>query len=117
MKRIFLVLILSTLFLSVVGARPLTSIEKLAIEKSVKSQLKDPESARFTFPNLLEGSLTDLPGRYCGKVNAKNSYGGYSGDVWFATNINTLKNGEIQVEMQEGNPLDIAEICTQGGYR
>lgn len=38
------------------------------VEKTVKQQLKDPDSAQFK----------DINGR-CGLVNAKNSYGGYTG--------------------------------------
>ncbi|HFV9291444.1 TPA: hypothetical protein ACIAIE_001245 [Serratia fonticola] len=117
MKKLAFLAVFCCSFAGLADARPLTDNEKVAIEESVKSQLKDPDSAKFTFPSLLEGNLTNLPGRYCGKVNAKNSYGGYSGDSWFATNINTLKDGKIKVEMQEGNFLDIAEICNKGGYQ
>lgn len=38
------------------------------VEKLVKEQLKDPDSAQFK----------DVKGK-CGEVNAKNSYGGYTG--------------------------------------
>lgn len=116
-KKVIIGTLFFSLFLGLAEARPLTSEEKSVIESSVRSQLKDPDSAKFTFPNLLEGNLTDLPGRYCGKVNAKNSYGGYSGDQWFATNVNTIKNGKVEVYTQEGSPLNIAEICKQGGYK
>ncbi|ELR5933832.1 hypothetical protein ACWJQT_26090 [Klebsiella pneumoniae] len=117
MKKVIIGTIFFSLFFGLAEARPLTREEKSVIESSVRSQLKDPDSAKFTFPNLLEGNLTDLPGRYCGKVNAKNSYGGYSGDQWFATNVNTIKNGKVEVYTQEGSPLNIAEICKQGGYK
>lgn len=50
--------------------------------KEAIAKLKDPESARFTDvvyrpnqPNL-RGEPTDV---VCGKINAKNSYGGYVG--------------------------------------
>lgn len=50
--------------------------------KEVATKLKDPESARFTDvvyrpnqPNM-RGEPTDV---VCGKVNAKNSFGGYVG--------------------------------------
>ncbi|HCI5659321.1 TPA: hypothetical protein NPO21_004958 [Klebsiella variicola subsp. variicola] len=117
MKKVIIGTLFCSLFFGLAEARPLTGAEKSIIESSVRAQLKDPGSAKFTFPNLLEGNLTDLPGRYCGKVNAKNSYGGYSGDQWFATNVNTIKNGNVEVYTQEGSPLNIAEICKQGGYK
>lgn len=51
------------------------------IEDSVRSQLKDPGSA--TFRNI-NASSTDRSGTSaCGLVNAKNSYGGYTGDQPF----------------------------------
>ena len=52
-----------------------------AIKSAVLSQLKDPDSAHFgtlirmTRPNL-KGEPVDV---ICGEVNARNSFGGYSG--------------------------------------
>lgn len=49
---------------------------------AVTGKLKDPESARFTDVNYrqnqpnMRGEPTDV---VCGKVNAKNSFGGYVG--------------------------------------
>lgn len=43
-------------------------------EKAVKANLKDPGSAKFT------NSFIGKSGATCGYVNAKNSFGGYSGD-------------------------------------
>lgn len=117
MKKLIITTLFCSVFSFVAEARMLTDTEKQVIENSIRSQLKDPDSATFTFPNLLEGNLTDLPGRYCGRVNAKNSYGGYSGNQWFATNINTIKNGTVEVYTQENSPLNIDEICKQGGYK
>jgi hypothetical protein len=41
--------------------------------EAVRRVLKDPESARFT------GEYISSSGAICGRVNAKNSYGGYIG--------------------------------------
>jgi hypothetical protein len=52
-----------------------------AAKKAVIQQLKDPDSAKFgslarqTKPNV-RGEPTDI---VCGAVNARNSFGGYSG--------------------------------------
>jgi hypothetical protein len=55
--------------------------KKAAIEK-VKAQLKDPDSAKFRDIKPL-----DDKGSVCGWVNAKNSYGGYTGfSVFFVSN-------------------------------
>jgi hypothetical protein len=62
--------------------RNLSPANAIAEAKStITSRLKDPESARFsdvsykTSPNA-RGEPTDV---VCGMVNAKNSYGGYTG--------------------------------------
>lgn len=49
------------------------------VEATVARSLKEPESAIFSDVELYEHrSLA------CGKVNARNSFGGYTGDVQFA---------------------------------
>lgn len=53
--------------------KPLTAAHKKQIASAVKQQLKDPESAQFRWPAPHKFGL------YCGWVNAKNSYGGYTG--------------------------------------
>lgn len=57
------------------------NIKDLAIS-SVTKQLKDPDSARFSDVRLKiseDGSAFNV----CGQVNAKNSFGAYSGDARF----------------------------------
>ncbi|HFO1371966.1 hypothetical protein ACOAP4_29710 [Pseudomonas aeruginosa] len=52
---------------------------------SVREVLKDPDSAKFS--GLIGvRSISAPPDKYsiCGKVNAKNSYGGYTGFTRFA---------------------------------
>jgi hypothetical protein len=49
------------------------SPQQRIVIKTVKAQLKDPASARF------KGVKQTSPGHWCGWVNAKNSYGGYTG--------------------------------------
>ena len=51
-------------------------------KKAVVSQLKDPESARFGEIWALSG--TNGKRSVCGYINAKNSYGGYTGDKMFS---------------------------------
>ena len=58
----------------------ITPTDRKAIEIGVRSRLKDPDSAKFGFM----AAIKDGDGaRVCGVVNAKNSYGGYTGDVPF----------------------------------
>ena len=56
----------------------LTDLEIKAVHAGVRKQLKDPDSARFgeTFASRDAPSTTHV----CGWVNAKNSYGGYTGE-------------------------------------
>ncbi|MFV8905739.1 hypothetical protein ABQ333_10895 [Serratia fonticola] len=53
-------------------------------ESKVSMSLKDPSSARFT------GGKSYSSGAICGLVNAKNSFGGYSGNsryIYYAKNV------------------------------
>ena len=59
----------------------------MAFEKVIKAGLKDPDSAKF------KGSFYKEP-YVCGYVNAKNSFGAFTGDKEFVAN--TL-NGSAQV--------------------
>lgn len=58
--------------------RSLTAQEKALLSKGFAATLKDPASAQFQWakvPKRLPESTLD----YCAMVNAKNSYGGYTG--------------------------------------
>lgn len=54
------------------------------VEAVVSRSLKDPESARFRGIFKLESSTGGEA--YCGMVNARNSYGGYTGETMFYLN-------------------------------
>jgi hypothetical protein len=49
------------------------------VEDVVRGQLKDPDSAKFSEVEYFESRQIA-----CGKVNAKNSFGGYVGAIPFA---------------------------------
>lgn len=68
---------------------------RLACEAAIKGRLKDPESARFTPPDM--GLLKDGQLFISIKVNARNSYGGYVGSRAWACwlNARTLKVEEL----------------------
>ncbi len=71
---------------------------------SVRSALKDPTSAKFK-----DVRIADVTGAVCGQVNAKNSYGGYTGFGWFA-----VSNG--QATINDGSPSAltlIADLCAR----
>lgn len=58
----------------------LSDATQRVIRTSVASELKDPYSARFGYmAGARQGAIVVV----CGTVNAKNSYGGYTGPRWF----------------------------------
>lgn len=58
------------------------------IKNKVTETLKDPESARFSDIWALQGSNEKRV--FCGYVNAKNSYGGYTGKKMFIVMQDTV---------------------------
>ncbi|GAB2314504.1 hypothetical protein SGMN_18190 [Stenotrophomonas geniculata] len=62
-----------------------TEAIRAAVEAGVRKALKDPDSARITVRQvfaLYDGTVA------CGTVNAKNSFGGYTGEMKFDIGIN-----------------------------
>ncbi|MBA5777101.1 hypothetical protein H2509_08160 [Stappia sp. F7233] len=59
----------------------LSSAQISTIHAAVRGVLKDPESARFG--EIVAASNSEGVVSACGWVNAKNSYGGYTGDKPF----------------------------------
>ncbi|WP_394065393.1 hypothetical protein [Alcaligenes sp. WGS1538] len=51
---------------------------------NLKRQLKDPESARISGVYTVKTEYTGDTVNVCGLINAKNSYGGYTGSRLFA---------------------------------
>lgn len=70
-------------------------------EDVVRQGLKDPDSAKFESNYKPSG---DNDGHVCGRVNAKNSYGGYTGYKNFYVYINT-KDGKLV----DHGPVKIAD--------
>jgi hypothetical protein len=64
-------------------------------EAAVRDSLKDPDSAKFSG----EASDAGPPPIVCGRVNAKNSYGGYEGDQGFAV----ISTPEAAVFINDGD--------------
>ncbi len=87
-------------------ARELLAHEKAVIEQTIKDQLKDPDSARFKWADYRTGSTV-----YCAEVNAKNSYGGYTGFVPFAVFVVQTTDGKIRgaapLSMGTGDPASV----------
>lgn len=122
-----LIYLISTLFFVVALAGheamardTLTAKERETIEKAVKRELLDPESARFKWMRLPPGTSTKSSSiTYCGLVNSKNSYGGYVGDRPFQVVIMWSEKGtllsEIYVFIRDDTERTL-KICADEGY-
>jgi len=77
-------------------AATLTAAQKKIIAEAVKSKLKDPDSAQFQWPDLVEPSNGDDNVAYCGQVNAKNSYGGYTGFIPFSVFLMNYRSKKME---------------------
>jgi hypothetical protein len=106
--------------------RDLTDAEKAALTPVLSRTLKDPGAAQYKWmPVVLteRNGITD----YCGLVNGKNSYGGYTGFTGFYAQLIKDSNGQftsgvlraIEDPNRETNPLDprwLNGICEKFGY-
>ena len=84
------------------------SIKEAAALK-VKSSLRDPDSAKITVSEvftLFDGKIA------CGTVNARNGFGGYTGDMNFSVTINPDGSiGDADIADDEKLSLLRAESC------
>jgi hypothetical protein len=107
--------------LSAAERRELTPVEKASLTISLAQTLKDPGSAQFRWMPIImlqrEG-ITD----YCGLVNGRNSYGGYTGFQKFYAQlfkndkgqftkglIRLIASGDVEVIATDGQ-------CEKYGY-
>jgi len=106
--------------------REFTAAEKLSFAPVLSSGLKDPSAAQFKWMPVI---LTERDGvtDYCGLVNGKNSYGGYTGYVRFYAHLTKNEKGQfIKAELRaveppnrETNFIDprwLNGVCEQFGY-
>lgn len=74
--------------------RELTAVEKKIVGTGLARGLKDPDSARFEWGKIPKALPRAGTTTYCGMVNAKNSYGGYTGSKPFIA-VLILEGGRI----------------------
>lgn len=114
----FLVLVALVLAASSAQARDLTSEEKGAVADSIKRDLKDPDSAQFKWMPFLEERGTG----YCGLLNSKNTYGGYTGFEPFTGLLQIADGKVVGVGWRaiSGGPRNtpdvVAALCAEDGY-
>jgi len=118
-RAIFLSLLTVSISINA-DTRDLNSKEIAAIETAVKENLKDPDSAKFNFGQYLDNKSQV----YCGYVNAKNSYGGYTGNQLFSVMISKVNEDKyaafpLGVDYSTGEPATqevISATCAGAGY-
>lgn len=95
-------------------ARELSTKEKGIIAAKITAQLKDPDSAKITWEDYKGGE------GYCAHVNAKNSYGGYSGNALVIASVKTDTAGNIisaDAWVHSGDTENMMKpICLKAGY-
>ena len=92
----------------------LTQEQKTAVQSGVKLDLKDPESARFGL--MVAASHPNKSSMVCGMVNAKNSYGGYTGDrPYFGLLISGNRFVVINIGSRQSSADVAFETCKKNG--
>jgi hypothetical protein len=78
--------------------------------------LKDPDSARWEWAPIRSDIKTGLV-VYCGRVNAKNSYGGYVGSRVYVATITVEKGAVTDAATPEvaEYPLENVDRCRDQG--
>ena len=82
-----------------------------AIQKGIRISLKDPDSARFG--RMVAGDEGGHTVAVCLMVNAKNSYGGYTGEKPFSGLLFTNKNPKIFIPTGENLPSNLVQYRDQ----
>ncbi|TPN04500.1 hypothetical protein [Mesorhizobium sp. B2-1-2] len=93
-------------------ARPVTGARLDAVQNSVKAMLKDPGSANFEFVLSVQKGAGEF---VCGKVNARNGFGGYAGFAPFSGLL--VKRGDAFVFqwVKLAEPAAIRTACSANG--
>lgn len=80
----------------------LTEEEEVAVKSWVSNALKDGDSAKFKLGDKVISINGEPEPVYCGLVNAKNSYGAYSGWVIFKSFVARNAYGKIIAPVEIG---------------
>jgi hypothetical protein len=95
----------------------LSAAQEKEVRESVARSLKDPESARFG--RIIAGRSSDGAVMVCGFVNAKNGFGGYTGEKPF--DGLTVANGSVFTVVGIGGADDdtraVIDVCAMSGLQ
>lgn len=90
-----------------------TKAQLIVIKKAFSDRLKDPYSMKLKNVKIADD------GSMCGEVNAKNSYGAYTGYTTFiGMYFNKDKNGHpvtIILKVDDGDSTVAQTMCTEKG--
>jgi len=75
--------------------------------------MKDPESARFEWPYEFTPNKSGADWT-CARVNAKNSYGGYTGFKWISV---VVKDGRVTRAVSDELEPWIRRSCDEAGRK
>lgn len=95
----------------------LTPVDTAAVKQGVTKALKDPESARFGA--MKAGADGKGVVSVCGYVNAKNSFGGYTGEKLFTGVVigEGQKKGFVMIGMggKDTDTIATHSVCSEMG--
>lgn len=96
-----------------VQAAPMSTQQSKAMRNAVTEEFKDPTSAQLRKIELMDGRNASKPGEgiYCGEVNAKNSYGAYTGFMPFIAAVLGDEALAINVAQDQDSVVVVRELC------
>jgi hypothetical protein len=102
--------------------RELTPIEKASLTVTLAQTLKDPGSAQFKWLPIIVMEREGI-NDYCGLVNGRNSYGGYTGYQKFYAQLVKNEKGQLTrgliraIASGEVETIVVDGACEKYGYR
>ncbi len=87
---------------------PVTKSQLIVIKKAILNSLKDPYSAHFKWSKNVYIDGEDIG--YCAFVNAKNSYGGYTGYTPFSVYLMESTKGWKAVRVNISSEINCPKI-------
>lgn len=93
----------------------LTPAQRKAVQTGLKTRLKDPDSARFGEFKAGRDGKGEIT--VCGYVNAKNSYGGYTGQKPFLGVLSQGSNHFVVAGIggTDIETLSVQQVCARAG--
>lgn len=94
----------------------LSDAQQEQVKADVKSKLKDPDSARFG--TMAASKSAEGVVMVCGWVNAKNSYGGYTGEMpFYGIFVYSTKFILNDIGSDKYDSYAIITVCERRGIR